>query len=243
MASYGRAASKDYIYSEDIEKTITNFKWLVFILNVISLLTGLATFSLCLWIRFDLDFWEWVEEIDWYTYWYCMYVIMFAMVFVIINSALGVYGVIQESMGLLLTNMIIHGISMLLEFIGAIVICIYGVEESDVLTKELNEVFLKLIYKWDEDPRASRILRQIFEYTGCCGADGSDDFINAHKPVPPECRDLITGCEYAYGCQQQLAWWLEPWTAALAGICIFLIVVQSVNMWAKSRLRTAFRSF
>ena len=34
-------------------------------------------------------------------------------------------------MGLLLTNMIIHGISMLLEFIGAIVICIYGVEESD----------------------------------------------------------------------------------------------------------------
>merc|ERR1711981_1532341 len=87
------------------------------------------------------------------------------MVFVVVNSALGVYAVIQESMGLILTNMIIHGISMLLEFIGAIVICIYGVEESDVLTKELNEVFLKLIYKWDEDPRASRILRQIFE---CC---------------------------------------------------------------------------
>ena len=36
-----------------------------------------------------------------------------------------------------------------------------------VLTKELNEVFLKLIYKWDEDPRASRILRQIFEYVSC----------------------------------------------------------------------------
>ena len=44
MASYGRAASKDYIYSEDIEKTITNFKWLVFILNVISLLTGKNVF-------------------------------------------------------------------------------------------------------------------------------------------------------------------------------------------------------
>ena len=41
MASYGRAATKDdYVYSEDIEKTITNFKWIVFILNVISLLTG-----------------------------------------------------------------------------------------------------------------------------------------------------------------------------------------------------------
>ena len=69
---------------------------------LIFLSIGLTTFTLCLWIRFDLDFWEWVEEIDWYTYWYCMYVIMFAMVFVIINSALGVYGVIQ--VGILLVK-------------------------------------------------------------------------------------------------------------------------------------------
>jgi len=42
---------------------------------------------------------------------------------------------------------------------------------------------------------------------GCCGADGSQDFIDAFKPVPMECRDLITGVEYPYGCQQQLAWY------------------------------------
>jgi len=42
---------------------------------------------------------------------------------------------------------------------------------------------------------------------GCCGADGSQDFINALKPVPMECRDLVTGVEYTYGCQQQLAWY------------------------------------
>ena len=32
------------------------------------------------------------------------------------------------------------------------------------LIAELNEVFLKLVYAWDQDPRASRILRQIMEY-------------------------------------------------------------------------------
>ena len=37
----------------------------------------------------------------------------------------------------------------------------------------------------------------IFLQVGCCGADGSDDFINAKKPVPTECRDMVTGCEYS----------------------------------------------
>ena len=33
-----------------------------------------------------------------------------------------------------------------------------------VLVAELNERFMRLVYLWDQDPRASRILRQIFEY-------------------------------------------------------------------------------
>ena len=55
---------------------------------------------------------------------------------------------------------------------------------------------------------------------GCCGADGSDDFINAMKPVPYECRDQISGNEYGFGCQQQLAWWLEPWSAFFAATMV-----------------------
>ena len=48
--------------------------------------------------------------------------------------------------------------------IAAVVITIWGVEESPVLIKELREVFLDLVYGWDVDPRKSRILRQIQEY-------------------------------------------------------------------------------
>ena len=35
----------------------------------------------------------------------------------------------------------------------------------------------------------------------------------ALKPVPMECRDRIDGGEYPYGCAQNFAWWLEPWSA------------------------------
>ncbi len=60
--------------------------------------------------------------------------------------------------------MISMGFLMLIEFTGAIVICVYGVEESDTLIGDLNEVFLDLVYKWDIDPKASKVLRQIMEY-------------------------------------------------------------------------------
>ena len=84
--------AKDY---EDEERSLTNYKWLVFIHDVITFFIGMATFSICMWIRFDLDFAEWIVEIDWYTYWYCMYVVLFAMLFVIANSIIGVFGVVQ----------------------------------------------------------------------------------------------------------------------------------------------------
>ena len=39
---------------------------------------------------------------------------------------------------------------------------------------------------------------------GCCGSVGSEDYINARKPVPYECRDRVGGNEYRYGCAQQV---------------------------------------
>ncbi len=56
-------------YEDDLNKTIDRYKWVVLIFNILSLILGVATFSVCIWIRIDLDFWEWVVEIDWYSYW------------------------------------------------------------------------------------------------------------------------------------------------------------------------------
>jgi hypothetical protein len=239
MNGYGRAAKADGQTIDELDKIINRYKWVLLILNGISFFVAIGAFSVCVWIRFDLDFWEWVVEIDWYTYWYAIYLIMVTLCLVIANSIVGLFGTVQERTGLLMFNMVSLGLLFFLQLAGAITICVYGVEESPVLVNELHEVFIKLVYLWDVDPRASRILRQIQEYVGCCGADGSDDFINAFKPVPYECRDLITGNEYNFGCQQQFAWWLEPWTACLAGIMVVYLVADVFGIWATRKLRLA----
>jgi hypothetical protein len=41
---------------------------------------------------------------------------------------------------------------------------VYGIEESHTLTEELKEVFFRLIYAMDYDPKATQTLRQIQEY-------------------------------------------------------------------------------
>ena len=61
----------------------------------------------------------------------------------------------------------------IITLIGLVFICIYGVEESKPLIAELDLVFKDLIMRKDTDARADRILVQIQEYVGCCGASGN----------------------------------------------------------------------
>ena len=52
--------------SEDDEfKSLMRRKWALVITDVFVFFTAVAIFGVCVWIRFDLDFWEWVIEIDW----------------------------------------------------------------------------------------------------------------------------------------------------------------------------------
>ena len=53
-----------------------------------------------------------------YSYWYCMYVIMFAMVIVILNCLTSFYGAYTESTGWLTTSTIFFIIAIFMEFIG-----------------------------------------------------------------------------------------------------------------------------
>ena len=99
-----------------------------------------------------------------YTYWYCVYFIMITLLVVAVTHIILAYGVIFESGFALGTSMFLLTLCFLLEFIGAIIICLYGVEESEVLIAQLNDIFLNLIYRMDYDDRASRILKIIQEY-------------------------------------------------------------------------------
>ena len=65
-----------------------------------------------------------------------------------------------------------------MDFIGAIIICLYGVEESETLITELNEVFLDLIFRMEYDDRARRILKIIQEYVSAFIVEWYLSYIN-----------------------------------------------------------------
>ena len=89
---------------------------------------------------------------------------MVSMILAAITMLLLSWGAITEVRFALGFGIFLLALCMLLEFIGAIVILVYGVEESDVLTSDLKEVFFKLIYRMDYDSRANRILKIVQEY-------------------------------------------------------------------------------
>ena len=99
-----------------------------------------------------------------YTYWYCTYFIMITLILVGCTSLLTIYGVLFESGGALGVCFFLYILCFIFDFIGAIIICIFGVEESPTLINHLNEVFMGLIFRMDYDDRASRILKIIQEY-------------------------------------------------------------------------------
>lgn len=62
---------------------------------------------------------------------------------------------------------------------------------------------------------------------GCCGADGSHDYITMRQPLPSTCRDTVTGNAFFHGCVDELTWLLEDkseWVAGLAMTLSFIAV-------------------
>ena len=53
----------DYYYEDD--KSYNRKRWALLVISLIVFVASIAIFSICIWIRFDLDFWEWCIEIEW----------------------------------------------------------------------------------------------------------------------------------------------------------------------------------
>ena len=51
--------------SEEDFKILQKRKWVILGINGIVFLVAFAMVCVCFWIRFDLDFREWVREMDW----------------------------------------------------------------------------------------------------------------------------------------------------------------------------------
>jgi len=106
---------------ETAHRRLENLQYVLFITNIIMLLVSLANFSICIWIRFDLDFREWVIEINWYSYWNAMYVVMVAMLLHAGNSLLSAWGTFTRNRTVLLFSIILRFIFWFVTVAGVIV--------------------------------------------------------------------------------------------------------------------------
>lgn len=90
-----------------------------------------------------------------------------------------------------------------------------------------NHVLKKLTIKYGHNPI------QI----GCCGADGSNDYITMRQPLPFTCRDTVTGNAFFHGCVDELTWLLEDKSGWIAGLAMTLSFIQ---VWTFSIFFTVF---
>ena len=93
-----------------------------------------------------------------------MYVNLINFILVAGTCILQAYGVIQMVPTALGFSIILWIICWIFSWIGGVLIIVYGVEQSPVLMNSLDEVFWRLIYATNIDPRATRILTIIEEY-------------------------------------------------------------------------------
>ncbi|KAG8225991.1 hypothetical protein J437_LFUL003050 [Ladona fulva] len=114
------------------------------------------------------------------------------------------------------------------ELAGAAVLLDNGTYDSK-LQPLLRRTILKLIVNSNNADYAL-ILRMIQENIGCCGADGPNDYLRLEQPLPPECRDSVTGNAYFYGCVEEYTWFVEDKSGWLAGLCLFLGFMQVINI-------------
>ncbi|XP_076663003.1 tetraspanin 2A [Andrena cerasifolii] len=214
-----------------LEQRIQCIKFIIFCLNAIIWLLGSAMFGLCMWLRLDPGFQEWVDFLDMDEFYIGIYILLAVSIFIIIITFVGCGVTLMEhTLGLY----IFAGLQMFCYVLGLVGTCIlldYSTYDSKIQPL-IRRSMTALIEKY-HDERASFVLRLIQESIGCCGADGPMDYLKLKKPLPNECRNTVTGNAFFYGCVDEISWFLEGrsgWLAGLAlALCLLHIVIAALT--------------
>ena len=209
-----------------LEQRIQCIKFTIFCLNAIIWLLGSAMFGLCMWLRLDPGFQEWVDFLDMDEFYIGIYILLAVSIFIIIITFVGCGVTLMEhTLGLY----VFAGLQMFCYILGLVGTCIlldYSTYDSKIQPL-IRRSMTALIEKY-HDERASFVLRLIQESIGCCGADGPMDYLKLKKPLPNECRNTVTGNAFFYGCVDEISWFLEGRSGWLAGLALALCMLHIV---------------
>jgi hypothetical protein len=199
----------------------------VIILNVICGVLGALIFALAMWMRLEPEVKDWVKELGATQYWTGLYILMAAGCLIMIISFLGCCGALTANSCLLGSSALLVFAALILELAGAIYILVNGTETSS-LTPFLENTFNRLMIDSNYNERANRILQVVQEKIGCCGANNYQDYTRNRLPVSDYCRDHVSGNIYQEGCVQQLSIFIEKRAGWIAGIALFVGLLQIV---------------
>ncbi|XP_076636682.1 tetraspanin 2A [Colletes latitarsis] len=215
-----------------LEQRIQCIKFTIFCLNAIIWLLGSAMFGLCMWLRLDPGFQEWVEFLDMYEFYIGIYILLAASIFIIIITFVGCGVTLTEYILGLFVYVGLQLFCFVLGLVGTSILLDYSTYDSKIQPL-IRRSMTTLINKY-HDERATFILQLIQESIGCCGADGPMDYLKMKKPLPNECRDTVTGNAFFHGCVEEISWFLEGrsgWLAGLAlSLCLLHIVIAALTL-------------
>lgn len=211
-----------------LERQITSIKWTILSLNVITWIIGAAIFALCIWLRTEPNFAEWMERLEVEQYYIGIYVLLAASIIVMGVSFLGCCSALMENHTMIYGFIGMMILCFICELAGAAVLLDHSTYDSK-LQPLVRRTMLKLIIRSNDEDYAYT-LRTIQENIGCCGADGPNDYLRLEQPLPPECRDSVTGNAYYHGCVEEFTWFVEDKSGWLSGLCMLTAFIQVVNM-------------
>lgn len=213
--------------SDKLEKQISCIKYSLFCFNVITWIIGVGLFILTIWLRAEPGLEEWIQILDIYIFYLGVYILILASVVVMLVSFLGCCSALMEHSKALALFIATQLTTFVICVGGAAVLLDYSTLNSS-LQPLLRNSLRRLIMSssWQDSAAA---LKMIQENIGCCGADGSHDYIRMRQPLPDTCRDTVTGNAFFNGCVDELTWLLEDKAGWVAGLAMTLALIHIVN--------------
>ncbi|XP_022904592.1 tetraspanin-2A isoform X2 [Onthophagus taurus] len=197
---------------------------------------AMAVFVLCLWLRLEPGFSEWIEILRIEIVYIGPYILIAVSVVVIVASFLGCLSALQEN-NFLMYIFIGTQVVGFLGYVAGSAVLLDNTTKNSNMQPIVRESMRSLIMNSRYD-KGQEILAMIQENIGCCGADGPGDYIDLRKPLPRECRDTVTGNAFFHGCVSELTWFFEEktaWIAALAMTAAMFHVFHIVMTFVLTR--------
>lgn len=209
-----------------LEQRIQCVKFTIFCLNAIIWLLGSSMFGLCMWLRLDPGFQEWVDFLDIYEFYIGIYILLAVSLLIIVVTFIGCGVALMEHIQGLFAFIGLQLFCFVIGLAGTALLLDYSTYDSQI--QPLIRKSMRSLINNYQDDRATYILQLIQESIGCCGADGPRDYLILKKPLPNECRDSVTGNVFFHGCVEEISWFLEGRSGWLAGLSLALCMLHVV---------------